>query len=239
MTLDYYYKNEQIGQFHFFRMPKILMKETCFKELSSDAKLLYTLMLDRMCLSLKNGWIDNEDKVYIYYTINEIMEELGCSSTTCTKILCELDSKKGVGLIERKRQGQGKPDRIYVKNLVESTLESKEVVSDKNETTTYNEKCAELTANEKTMPISETKKLPVQKQEIHVSKIKESTIQDTKKFRPNNNYINNTKWSNNESIYLSVKEEMDWIEEQKQLIREKRFVLVDAIFFMRSQNRNF
>lgn len=119
LNFDYYYGLES-EQFSFYRIPKMLMKDIRFKKLSSDAKLLYGLLLDRMSLSMKNGWLDSENKVYIYYTVNDIMEDLGCSKASCTKIMSELDSKKGIGLIEKKRQGLGKPDMIYVKNFVVS-----------------------------------------------------------------------------------------------------------------------
>ena len=74
-------------------------------------------MLDRMSLSIKNGWIDNEDRVYIYFPVEEVMELMNCKSEKATRLLAELDSKKGIGLIKRVRQGQGKPSIIYVKNF--------------------------------------------------------------------------------------------------------------------------
>ncbi len=116
LKLDYYYGIET-EQFSFYRVPRLLIKEERFKGLSSDAKLLYGLMLDRLSLSRKNGWLDQEERAYIYYTVDTIMEDLGCAKATCSKILAELDTKKGIGLIERIRQGLGKPDRIYVKNF--------------------------------------------------------------------------------------------------------------------------
>lgn len=117
LSFDYYYGMEA-EQFSFYRVPRLLIKDKRFKKLSSDAKLLYGLMLDRMALSVKNGWFDAENRAYIYYTVENIMEDLGCSRGTCTKVLAELDCKKGIGLIEKKRQGLGKPDMIYVKNFV-------------------------------------------------------------------------------------------------------------------------
>ncbi len=117
LSFDYYYGMEA-EQFSFYRVPRLLIKDKRFKKLSSDAKLLYGLMLDRMALSVKNGWFDAENRAYIYYTVDNIMEDLGCSRGTCTKVLAELDCKKGIGLIEKKRQGLGKPDMIYVKNFV-------------------------------------------------------------------------------------------------------------------------
>ena len=114
---DYFYGIEA-NQFSFYRIPRMLIKDPHFKELSSDAKLLYGLMLDRMAMSIKNGWLDEDNRVYIYYTLEDIMEDLGCARATCVRILSELDAKKGIGLIEKKRQGLGKPDIIYVKNFV-------------------------------------------------------------------------------------------------------------------------
>ena len=117
LKFDYYYGIET-EQFSFYRVPRLLIKDVRFKGLSSDAKLLYGLMLDRMALSMKNGWFDEENRAYIHYTVENIMEDLGCARATCAKVLAELDSKKGIGLIEKKRQGLGKPDIIYVKNFV-------------------------------------------------------------------------------------------------------------------------
>lgn len=117
---DYYYGVEA-EQFSFYRVPRMLIKDPHFKSLSSDAKLLYGLMLDRMALSLKNDWLDEDNRVYIYYTVEDIMEDLGCARATGVKVLAELDAKKGIGLIEKKRQGLGKPDVIYVKNFVTFT----------------------------------------------------------------------------------------------------------------------
>ena len=116
LKFDYYYGAEA-EQFSFYRVPRLLIKDERFKDLSSDAKLLYGLMLDRMSLSIKNGWFDDENRAYIHYTVENIMEDLGCARATCAKIIAELDSKKGIGLIEKKRQGLGKPDIIYVKNF--------------------------------------------------------------------------------------------------------------------------
>lgn len=116
MRFDYYYGIEA-EQFSFYRVPRLLIKDVRFKGLSSDAKLLYGLMLDRMSLSMKNGWVDDENRAYIYYTVENVMEDLGCAKEKCIKIIAELDSKKGIGLIEKKRQGLGKPDIIYVKNF--------------------------------------------------------------------------------------------------------------------------
>ena len=111
--LEYYYENEA-EQFVFYRVPKILFKDKHFSKISSDAKLLYSLLLDRMSLSRKNGWVDEEKRVYIYFSIEEVMEEFSVASQKATKMLAELDDVKGCGLIHKKKQGQGKPAKIYV-----------------------------------------------------------------------------------------------------------------------------
>ena len=126
LRFDYYYGIEA-EQFAFYRVPRVLIKDERFKDLSSDAKLLYGLMLDRMSLSMKNGWLDEENRAYIHYTVENIMEDLGCATEKCTRILAELDSKKGIGLIEKKRQGLGKPDIIYVKNFASLMEEAEEI----------------------------------------------------------------------------------------------------------------
>ncbi len=117
LKFDYYYGVEA-EQFSFYRVPRLLIKDERFKGLSSDAKLLYGLMLDRMSLSIKNGWLDDENRAYIIYTIENIREDLGCSKEKAVKVLAELDEAKGIGLVEKIRRGLGKPDIIYVKNFV-------------------------------------------------------------------------------------------------------------------------
>lgn len=116
LQFDYFYGSEA-EQFSFYRIPKILFKDKMFKDVSTDAKVLYGLMLDRMGLSVKNRWFDEENRVYIVYTINDIMEDLNCADQKAGKLLSELDTVKGIGLIERRRQGLGKPNIIYVKNF--------------------------------------------------------------------------------------------------------------------------
>ena len=123
-VFDYYYGTEA-EQFSFFRIPRILIQDPKFKQVSTDAKLLYGLMLDRMSLSMKNGWLDEENRVYIIYTLENIMEDLNCGKDKGVKILAELDTVKGIGLIERKKRGLGKPSIIYVKNFAGVSAEQK------------------------------------------------------------------------------------------------------------------
>ena len=110
---DYYYGDES-NQFSFYRIPRQLVTGERFKQLSTDAKLLYGLLLDRMGLSAKNGWYDGAGRVYIYYTLEEIQNDLRCAHGKAVKLLAELDKGKGFSLIERVKQRQGRPTKIYV-----------------------------------------------------------------------------------------------------------------------------
>lgn len=118
MEFDYFY-NRDGERFSYYMLPKILVTDERFKNLSSDAKILYSCLLERTSLSFKNKWLDEENRVYIIFTVEEIMEILGRSNKTAVKILNELDSTSGgIGLIERKKQGLGKPNIIYVKDFM-------------------------------------------------------------------------------------------------------------------------
>ena len=114
MNFDYFY-NRQADRFSFYMLPKILISDEHFKSLSSDAKIFYACLLERTSYSYKNNWIDDEDRVYIIFTIDEIMKTLSVSNKTATKISTELEN---IGLIEKKRQGLGKPNIIYVKDFM-------------------------------------------------------------------------------------------------------------------------
>ena len=85
-------------------------------DLSTDAKTLYGILLDRMGLSVKNGWLDEQGRVYIIFPVQEVMDALGCADNKATKLFRELEK---FGLIERKRRGLGKPNLIYVKNFAD------------------------------------------------------------------------------------------------------------------------
>ena len=112
---DYFY-GSQSDQFSFYRVPKVLFTDQNFKTMSADAKALYGILLDRMNLSAKNGWTDKEGRVYIIFTVEEVMAAMGCANQKATRLLAELEND--IGLIERKRRGMGKPNLIYVKNFI-------------------------------------------------------------------------------------------------------------------------
>ena len=105
-----YFTGMEAEQYSFYRVPKVLFTEPCFKTLSCEAKVLYGLMLDRMSLSIKNRWLDSEDRVYIIFTVEEIAELMNCGTQKAVKLVKELDSSNGIGLIEKKRHGTGKTE---------------------------------------------------------------------------------------------------------------------------------
>lgn len=173
---DYYYGIEA-EQFSFYRIPRQLIKDKRFKCLSSDAKLLYGLILDRMSMSMKNGWLDEENRVYIIYTLDNIIDDLNSSRPTCVKILKELDC---IGLIEKRRRGRGKPDIIYVKNFLNSDP--------------INHEDKDLNLDSESTPYQEVKKFNFKKSKNLTSRSKEVLPLEVKKFNPNynnNNYNNN------------------------------------------------
>ncbi|WP_343214654.1 DUF6017 domain-containing protein [Faecalibacterium sp. An192] len=127
--LDFFYGG-QADLFSFYRLPKALFVDTRFRGISAEAKILYGLMLDRMGLSTKNGWLDDAGRVYIIFTTEEIMTSLYCADNKATKLMKELE---GCGLIERKRRGLGKPNLIYVKNFVSDPSEPRDQNRENND----------------------------------------------------------------------------------------------------------
>lgn len=109
-------------RYQFYRIPKRLVTDDCFNDLSVDAKLAYGLLLDRMELSKKNGWVDEQDHVYVYYKREEFMEDLNCKKDKVTRLISELDQENGIGLIERKKIGMATPMRIYIKNFISESV---------------------------------------------------------------------------------------------------------------------
>lgn len=110
MAFDYYYGISS-EQYSFYRIPKSLMFGDDFRELSLQAKLLYGLLLDRMGMSSKRKWIDNENRVYVEYPISEIQDDMNVSKKKAIEYLKELEA---VGLVMKKVIGFGSPNRLYV-----------------------------------------------------------------------------------------------------------------------------
>ncbi len=113
-----FHYGQEAESYSFYRVPKILFTAEVFEHLSTDAKLLYGILKDRMQLSVRNGWIDEDGKVFIYYQRQKIMDALTCGNKKAGQLLAELDDRHGIGLITRIHQGLGKPDKIYVHKCI-------------------------------------------------------------------------------------------------------------------------
>lgn len=116
-----YICSKESENFSFFRIPRALVKDGRFRDLSTDSKLLYGLMLERMGLSLQNGWQDAEGRAFIYFTLEEIQATLACGHNKAVRLLAGLEQ---YALIERVKQGQGKPAKIYVKKISTADTDS-------------------------------------------------------------------------------------------------------------------
>lgn len=114
MTYQYFTPGDA-EQYAYYRIPKMLITDKQFRGITMEAKLLYGILLDRVSLSLKNGWVDENNHVYIIFTIEQIMQEMNCGNKKAVSLLSELEKK--IHLVEKKRQGLGKPNLLYVKNF--------------------------------------------------------------------------------------------------------------------------
>ena len=219
---DYFY-GSQSEQFSFFRLPKIIVRDEKFKKISSDAKILYGIMLDRMSLSRENHWVDDQNRVYIIFTLNEVMKEFECCKRKAVSLMAELDSKSGIGLIEKKKQGLGRPDLIYLKNFIvpmdysklttsEETVEEsvgkvlhlksgKEMhLQDSKEMHPQDGKDVHLQEG-KEMQLQEGKNMHFQSgKEMHLQDSKDVHLQSGMGVQPNNTNNNNTDSTDTESI---------------------------------------
>ena len=223
---DYFY-TEEADQFTFYRIPKKLFTERIFRELSCEAKVLYGLMLDRLSLSHRNNWMDEQGRVYIVYGRREAAEELGCGEKKAGRIISELAD---TGLIEKKRRGQGKLNLFYVMNfnrllekaaaVPERTVPEKQVDCPcDRDTGKY--KAAEGTEEPFQKGQNDTSgkvRTTVQREEGQndTSRKVNPTVLEGSKRPPNKTDKNNTDVSNNNlSIHHS------WNRERKDLIRRR------------------
>ena len=201
-----YFRGMEAEQYSFYRVPKVLFTAECFKSLSCEAKVLYGLMLDRMSLSIKNRWFDEEDRVYIIFTVEEIAELLNCGTQKAVKLMKELDSNQGIGLIEKKRLGLGKPNVIYVKNFM--VKEYPEPQEEKN--TLKNAQTMQNSENHNSRIVKTTNQEFPESQfknsENHTSRIVKITTQEVPKSQSINTDINKTDFSETDPIqsYLST-----------------------------------
>lgn len=108
------FTTQNASEFTFYRVPKALVDEPRYRSVSTDAKLLYALLLDRLSLSLRSGWQDEQGNAYLYYAVATVQESLNCCKEKACKLMRELED---ACLIERRAQGRGKPDRIYLRRF--------------------------------------------------------------------------------------------------------------------------
>ena len=225
LQFRYYYKN-QAEQFNFYKIPKVLFTDARFKGLSAEAKILYGLMLDRMSLSKKNGWVDNQDRIYIYFTLEDVLELMGCGQGKAVRLFAELDSGKGIGLIERKKQGQGKPAKIYVKNFLEDEAadggsdEDKTFQNRNSEAGNFQEKDKQISPNynfqqEQTSDFQKSALLQKESQDLS-----KTASLDFPKSNGNNTDLSKTEKNDTESFYDS----MDGMERAREKQEMEQFI---------------
>ena len=214
IVFDYYYGNEA-EQFTFYRIPKLLMTSPEFKRVSDSAKLLYGLMLDRMSLSIKNGWLDEQQRAYIYFTTNDVMELMCCGTEKATKLIAELDTEKGIGLIERKKQGQGKPTIIYLKNFVINNTEHRNSRLSEIESQDFGK------SKNKTFDNQNSRVSEVENADFRQPKCSDNNISDIKKNENELSYTESIESNRIEEEYVTDTvsqaplDAIRWIEERK------------------------
>lgn len=215
-----YFRGMEAEQYTFYRIPKILFTAECFKTISCEAKVLYGLLLDRMSLSIKNRWFDEEDRVYIIFTVEEIAELMNCGTQKAVRLLKELDSEKGIGLVEKRRLGLGKPNVIYVKNFMVKQPEKEEKEPEKPVNT---QNCENHNSRVVKTTIQEFPKSQFKNDENHNSEVVKNNILEFSKSQSNKTNINKT--DNNQSILSKnvdlSEDEMDKINHCRKIVKEQ------------------
>lgn len=218
IIFDYHYGMEA-EQYAFFRIPKILMTDPIFRKLSLEAKVLYGMMMDRMVLSAKNGWRDEAGRIYIYFTMEDICESFNCGKDKAVKALKELE--KDIGLIQRKKQGQGKPTMIFVKNFTRIIEEDTGAANPD-----FGKVEVKNVENRKSR-VRKIRSLEYDKSEVKTSEKQDSSFlenrsQDFGKTERNNTENRKTDYSKtNLSIHRSKNEMMDVIDGYRHQVKER------------------
>ena len=229
MRFNYYYGN-QADQFSFIRIPRVLLLDALFEPLTIQAKLLYGVLLDRMGMSMRNGWLDEENRVYIIYQIAEIQEDLGFSKKKAIDFLTELEQ---FGLVEKKRRGRGLPSILYVKSFMTQAAEARSIESGTSTAEVKELRSAEIdTSNSEKLDFRSTEmgtstaeksledglkvdlvepNIQVRSSEIAPLEVPESTLLEVPKSTPLKNYnnINNTYKNNIKSNHILSKQGCD------------------------------
>lgn len=218
-----YYTSAQASQNAFFRLPRALYEKECFRGLSNDAKTLYALMLDRMSLSLANEWLDEDGKVYINYSLEDIMDTLNCGKTKAVALLKELDSESGIGLIEKKNMGIAKASVFYVMNFIcedETAEEKVREVSDEARTGAASVEEDSPNVDNSASRVQKTNSEEPCAFNNRTHTCLENEHDRVQNLNPNKNNINKTNMSN---TILSINHNQDAIDEMEgysQIIKE-------------------
>ncbi len=204
MSLQFtFFYGAEAEQYSFYRIPKTLFSDKRFKTVSMEAKVLYGLMLDRMSLSIRNDWLDDDGRVYIYFTLEDAVSLLGCGKDKALKLFKELDAPGGIGLIQRRKQGQGKPARVYVMNFTLPPENEPEPSPEPPPQTSEKQKSAlpgDAGAQTSEIPKSALReKSELQTSEKPKSALRKSRRQDVGKTDPNKTDKNNTYWNDTQS----------------------------------------
>ena len=220
-----YYRGVEAEQYSFYRIPKMLFTDTIFQDLSCEAKVLYGLMLDRMSLSLKNHWMDEEERVYIIFTVNNICDLMNCGTQKAVRLLKELDVKTGIGLIEKKRLGLGKPNVIYVKNFM-----IKDEEGEKQQTEQKQSRIVDI----EELQDKRQKFLNDENHNSGMMKMENQTVSETQLKNSENH---NSERRNSENLLDYELKSKEFGKNQEKIIEQKDSIALDAQF-KNSENHN-
>ena len=210
MKLEFnYYYGSQADQFNFIKIPKTMIIDPLFANLSLTSKVLYGILLDRMNLSMKNHWLDGENRVYIIYQIAEIQEDMGLSKKKAIEYLSELEK---FGLVEKKRRGLGLPSLLYVKSFI---VEKVDTSVDEDSISEDSLREGNKTSRSVEMGTSRGVKMRTSRSSENGSsrsvKMKPQEVPDM--VPPiNNTYKSNTKENNTESNLILSEREVDYVD---------------------------
>ena len=226
LNLEYYYGIES-EEFAFIKFPRLLIKDKRYRALDSDAKILYGLMLDRMSLSQKNDWYDDKGRAYIYYTLDEAQEDLGRGREKTVKVMDELEK---IGLIERRRQGQGKPSAIYVKKFTTDPLKNTKKNGGNTSGKRVSQKSENRTSRSSKTELQGVGKPNFKKSEKPTSRSSESGLQEVRESNCNYTDMSYTEMSNTYQSFTHTEEETgktedvnDVIDMTDPLVKQKQY----------------
>ena len=206
------YKINDIINCDFLKIPKTMFANESYRTLSSDAKLTYALLYDRLSLSKLNGWINENDEVYLIYTREEIAEDLGITYKKAISAFKELIS---LNLITEQRCGRGIPNKIYIVKLELTETQAKKYTKRENlrtaDSVCLNENLSEfeICQNSTSEENADNQDMPntdIKNSQNGISRTAEQEVLDVPESHPNKTYINktyNNHTENSQSVSLS------------------------------------